>query len=491
MNFLTFDLGGSSGKLFLISVKQKKLNITCIHQFKNAPVSINGGLYWDFIHIYNELCTGLKKAVSITTDSIDSIGFDSFCNDFALIDQKGNLLTPIRCYRDERTARCQGHTYSVMSKEKLYKATGNQNALFNTLLQLDAMKCEGQEWLLDQCYHALFLSDLLIYFLTGRLVTEYTTASVSQLYDMQKGDWSDTIYSAYGLRKSLFPPVVMPGINLGNTTENFDQLINSHGFSVTTVCQHDTASAFLASVCTEPAAIISCGTWCLVGTENPEPIISRTAFSYNIANEGGYPGHHRLLRNVMGTWIIQEILRERIALGETMSYAELDRMAEQHPYTDCFIDADNEIFYQPGHMEEKVKAFCRNAYGQEPATLAETVFCVYASLVFKYRYSIEKLEQLTGHHLPIINMVGGGSKSRLMCQLTADICKREVLAGPDDATALGNGIVQMLAHGCISSVNEGRALIQANVEIQTYRPDPSHDWENLYENYLQKFNLEK
>lgn len=487
MNFLAFDLGGSSGKLFLITANQHKLKISCIHQFKNAPVSINGGLYWDFIHIYDELCTGLRKAVLQTRDNIDSIGFDSFCNDFALIDQKGNLLTPIRCYRDERTARCQEHTYSVMSKGELYTATGNQNALFNTLLQLDAMNCEGQGWLLDQCYHALFLSDLLIYLLTDRLVTEYTTASVSQLYDMIKGDWSDIIYKKYGLRRSLFPPVVMPGINLGNTTEKFDRQIGSHGFSVTTVCQHDTASAFLASVCTEPAAIISCGTWCLVGTEHSAPIISDIAFSGNIANEGGYPGHHRLLRNVMGTWIIQEILRERIAAGESITYAELDEMAAAHTCTEYFIDADNDMFYQPGHMEEKVKSFCRKSYGKEPSDLSETIFCVYTSLVFKYRYSIEKLEELTGHRLPVINVVGGGSKSRLMCQLTADICGRQVLAGPDDATALGNAMVQMLAHGCISTVNEGRKLIQKNVSIQTYEPMPDRNWDVLYQQYIEKF----
>lgn len=502
MNYLAFDLGGSSGKLFLGTCANDQLNITCIHQFENHPVSIGEGLYWDFIHIYDELCKGLKKAVSCTGDSIDFIGFDSFCNDFALIDERGNLLTPIRCYRDSRTGRCQEHTYSIMSPEELYQVNGNQNALFNTLLQLDAMKTEGFDWLLNNCHKALFVSDLFIYLLTGKMVTEYTTASVTQMFDFDTADWSEKILKKYQIQKSLFAPVTMPGTIVGKTTDAFNRLLNTRGFSVSTVCQHDTASAFLASIGHDSYAIISCGTWCLVGTEISSPVITEEGFRCNIANEGGFryvdtpgkdiaaasrTGHHRLLRNVMGTWIIQEIARELRESGKEISYSRLDEGAARHPVTDFFIDVDRQEFYQPGNMMEKVTAFCREHYGKAPSSVEEMISCVYVSLAFKYRYTIEKLEELTGKTLATINMVGGGSQSSLMCQITADICGRTVFSGPADATALGNILVQMKAAGEIASIEEGRELIRNSISISTFKPRHEINWEQAYQEFISRF----
>lgn len=484
MNYLAFDLGGSSGKLFLGTYDNNKLNIACIHQFENHPISIGEGLYWDFIHIYDELCRGLKKAIAHTGDNIDSIGFDSFCNDFALLDLRGDLLTPIRCYRDPRTGRCQEHTYSILSPEELYQINGNQNALFNTLLQLDAMKAEGQGWLLEHCNKALFVSDLFIYLLSGKMVTEYTTASVTQMFDFDTADWSEKILQKYGIRRTLFAPVTMPGTIVGQTTDSINQKLHTKGFAISTVCQHDTASAFLASAGRGSYTIISCGTWCLVGTETSAPVITEEGFRHNIANEGGYPGHHRLLRNVMGTWIIQEIVRELREAGQEISYSKLDEGVARHPVTDFFIDVDSQEFYQPGHMQEKVSAFCRKHYGKEPASVEEMVSCVYASLAFKYRYTIEKLEQLTGKALTSINIVGGGSQSRLMCQITADVCKRTVFSGPSDATALGNIIVQMKAHGEIASIEEGRELIRSSLSIPVYEPRQGFDWDQAYQDFL-------
>lgn len=489
MNFLAFDLGGSSGKLFLSVLENNNLTLTPVHQFKNKPVSMGNGLYWDFINIYQELTTGIQKAIAQTDDHIDSIGFDSFCNDFALIDQSGSLLTPVRCYRDPRTARCQEHTYRIMSREKLYQINGNQSALFNTLLQLDAMEAEGQDWLLDNCYKALFLSDLLIFWLTEKTVTEYTTASVTQMFDFSKNDWSDIILTNYKIRKSLFAPLVFPGTIIGRTSDTFNTRLKTRGFSVASVCHHDTASAFLGSVCQEPCAIISCGTWSLVGTETAHPIITEEGFLSNIANEGGYAGHHRLLRNVMGTWIIQEILRQLNENGKAYTYDRLDSEAGDYSTLDCFIDVDSEIFYQPENMTEKIHSFCMEHYQTAPRTTGELIFCVYASLAFKYRLAIEKLEQITQTSLPVINIVGGGSQSSLMCQLTSNICDRPVVAGPADASALGNVLVQMIASKAISSVSEGRELIRNSVPLKRYNPDKSSHWEKLYQDFILKFNF--
>lgn len=486
MNYLAFDLGGGSGKLLLGKLEEKKLCCQTIHSFENYPIEINGHLYWDILHIYDELCIGLKKAVEITGDQIRCIGFDSFCNDYVLVSENGEMLSPVHCYRDERTARVKEHTYGVMSPEELYRINGNQMALFNTLLQLDAMQTQGQEWLLEHCYKILFVSDYFLYLLTGKMVTEYTTASVTQMFDFKTDDWSEEILRKFRIRKSLFAPIVRPGTVIGNTTEEFNRRIHSGGFQVAAVCAHDTASAFLASVAQEKCAIISCGTWCIVGMETEKPVISKEGFQNNIANEGSIEGHHRLLCNVMGTWIIQEIVRELAEQGTILSYGELEELASKSNMPEMFIDVDAPEFFQPGQMMEKVSDFCRKYYGAEPDDIGQMVYCVYESLAFKYRCSIEKLEKMTGTRLDVINMLGGGSKSDMMCQITANICKRPVLAGPQDATSLGNFLVQMIAGGEIKSVEEGRAYIRDSEQIKEFIPDENPRWEMDFQRFMEK-----
>ena len=489
MNYLAFDLGGSSGKLMLGRFASGRLSLQKIHQFENSPVSVNGNLYWDIINIYSELCAGIKKAVSVTGDDIACIGFDSFCNDFALVSEKGELLGPVYCYRDKRTIRCEDHTFGIMTPKELYRINGNQNAPFNTLRQLDAMCAEGRNWQLEHCHKLLFISDLFIQLLTGRFVTEYTTASVTQMYDYAAGDWSAEILKNFKIRKSLFAPLVPPGTIVGPTTDTFRNLVSSKGFQVSTVCQHDTASAFLASVYPKNCAIISTGTWCLVGMETDTPRITQKGYQLNIANEGGYEKHHRLLKNVMGTWIIQEIAKQLAQSGHPLSYEELDQQALQCGACDIFIDVDAPIFYQPGQMMDKVNAFCEKHFGRRPGDIGEMILCVYKSLAFKYRFAIEKLEEISGTALPVINMIGGGSKSSLMCQITADVCRRPVTAGPADATALGNLLVQMLANGEISSVSEGREIIRSCTELKEYQPNSESNTETDYQNFVRTFHI--
>ena len=490
MNFLAFDLGGSSGKLILGSYESGKLSLTTVHQFENQPVLIDGRMYWDFLYIYKELCRGIKKAVRITEDSITSIGFDSFCNDFALVAQDGQLLCPIRCYRDPRTENTQHHTYSIMSPKELYQINGNQNALFNTLMQLDAMYVQDQEWLLHNCSKLLFLSDYFIYLLSGKFVTEYTTASVTQMFDFGKMDWSETILQKFKIRKSLFAPIVMPGTIIGRTTSSFNQQMGTTGFQVTSVCQHDTASAFLAALKKENCAIISCGTWCLVGTEIDHPIISEEGFRCNIANEGGYPGHHRLLRNVMGTWILQEVLRQLKEKESDIGYEQLDSLAETHPCF-LFIDVDQKIFYQPGNMIDKIQDFCMEYYQKKPESPGEIVSCIYYSLALKYRWCIEKLASLTGRNFSVINIIGGGSNSRLMCQITSNVCGLPVTAGPADATSAGNLLVQMQAAGAVQSISEGCVILNRCIVQQHYDPSPEKNWDIIYQEFVQTFHLDQ
>ena len=486
MNYLAFDLGGSSGKLSLARFENGIIQMEKVHAFPNRPVSISGHLCWDICAIYEELCKGIQKAAALTDNRIDGIGFDSFCNDFALIGTDGQLLAPVGCYRDEKTARCQAHTYSIMPPEDLYRINGNQIALFNTLLQLDAMRQEGQGDLLDQAKHLLFVSDLFTWLLTGVPVTEYTTASVTQMYDYGEDNWSDQILRAFDIRKDLFTPLVKPGTVVGMTSESFCKKNGTKAFPVTAVCQHDTASAFLGSVGDGDCAIISTGTWCLVGVETERPVITKEGYAANVANEGGYAGHHRLLRNVMGTWILQEFLREAKNNGTDYTFEELDRMAAQSlknasPEEWIWFDVDAPAFFRPGNMSEKIDQGCLKACGRRPADTGELVCAVYISLALKYRYTIELLERMTGRAIASVNMIGGGSRSRLMCRITADVCGRPVTAGPADAAACGNVLVQMLSGGVISSVEEGRGLLRESISVSVYDPQDKVLWDSRYQ----------
>jgi sugar (pentulose or hexulose) kinase len=485
VNLLAFDLGGSGAKLLQGRFDGKKIALSEIIKFENGPVSINGGLYWDVVGIYRSLLRGLQKA-SAEAD-IHSLGIDSFSNDFGLLDPSGELLSPIRCYRDDRTARYADYVYRRASPRRLYELTGNQNARFNTLMQLGAMQAAGQGWLLDHADKLLWIPDLLIRFLTGETVAEYTIASVSQFFNFAEGDFSGELLKLFNLRRDLFGPISMPGAAVGHIT---DRLIQEQGlsrFSVVSVCEHDTASAYLASTVNE-GLIISSGTWALVGCELDKPLICPEGFRHNLANEGGFPGaHHRFLRNVMGSWIIQEIRETYRDRGAEYSYAQMEAEAEKAEPFAFFIDVDDDLFFPPGDMPERIRRVCQSRYGKAPEGIGPLVRCVYESLAMKYRRNLEIIETTTGKKLPVINVIGGGSRDSLMCSFTADACGRPVAAGPQEATALGNLMVQLIAAGELSSVEQGRAMIEASFPPVQYEPRNTALWEEQYRRFNELF----
>lgn len=490
MNVLAFDLGGSGGKVFLGQFDGHTIYLENVHRFENSPISINGGLYWNIISIYQQMNIGIKKAIHITNDNIESLGIDTFSNDFVFIDSNGELLSPLRCYRDNRTQKYQQDIYNKISPKTLYFLTGNQNASFNTLMQLAAMQQAGQRFILDNSYKMLFTPDLLINFLTDKFISEYTISSVSQMYSFKDKNWCNEILDIFKISKDLFGDLVEPGTIIGTTKESYNSQLQTKGFQVTAVCEHDTASAFLASICQSDCAIISSGTWALVGTEVSEPIITDESFKYNIANEGGYPGRHRLLRNVMGSWLIQEIREYYKSQSQEYSYAQLESLAVDAPPFIYLIDVDNPIFFSPGDMPKKISTYCMNLYGHAPKTIGELVRCVYESLAFKYRWNIEKLEQITYKPLPTINIVGGGSNSMLVCQFTANACNKPVIAGPSEATALGNILVQLIANKQISDINQGKNILQTSFPTQKFYPEDTKVWEEQYYKFKGLFNLD-
>lgn len=486
MNFLAFDLGASGGKLFLAQPSGQGYTFREIHRFENAPQPLGGGLYWDFIKISGELDVGIRKAVRLTGDRVGSLGIDSFSNDFGLISRTGSLLCPVRCYRDKRTERYKDAIYRAISPERLYRLTGNQTALFNTLMQLAAMREAGEGFLLDNCRKLLFIPDLLAYFLTGRAVSEYTISSVSQMYSFEKRGWCGEILAAWRLPRALFGDLTPPGTVIGRTSQEYNTRNRTAGFAVTTVCSHDTASAFLAS---PPGnrAIISCGTWSLVGVETEGPVITEETFRSNLANEGGWKGRHRLLRNVMGSWLIQEARRDYAAGGADFSFDTLERLAGEAPPFRYLIDVDDPLFYQPGNMIAKIHDYCTARYGHGPEHPGETVRCVYESLALKYRWAVERLGKAAQRMPSEIHMVGGGSRAALLCRYTACACGLPVTAGPAEASAIGNLAVQMTAHGRASSLDEAVSMLCASCAMRRYMPEDAPRWEQAYLEYLSMY----
>lgn len=484
MNILAFDLGASGGKLFLATIDGERVSVQDIHRFENVSCSMNGALFWDIIAIYKEMNVGIKKAIALTGDQIDSFAIDSFSNDFGFIDKHGTLLTPVRCYRDKRTERHADKIYSKLSREQLYSLSGNQNALFNTLMQLAAMREDGHGFILDNAYKMLFIPDLLIYFLTGRAISEYTLSSVSQMYDFHKDDWCQEILDTYNIPRRLFGRLTKPGTLLGGTQESYNRMLETRGFPVSVVCEHDTASAYLSSPLTTDCALASCGTWALIGTELEHCVITPEGYAANLANEGGYPGHHRLLRNVMGSWFIQETKRYYREHGKDYSFSELGDMAEASEPFRYLFDPDDTMFYDPGNIPVKIQNYCMEHYRSRPETTGEIVRSIYESLAMKFRWTVEQLERASGKILPVINMMGGGSKAGILCQFVANASGKKVIVGPEEATAIGNITVQLIAVGAASTLEEAKMMMAPAVQTKEYLPAHADEWNVQYQRFL-------
>ncbi len=477
MKMLAFDLGASSGKMFIGDFSADRLSLDVIRRFDNQAVTVRGELFWDVLKIYEDLKGSIADGLRIDS-SIVSLGLDSYSNDFGLLDADGYFLNQVHCYRDERTKRNEDRIYSIMPRELIHHYGGNQNALFGTLMQLASMKLEKQGFLLEQADKLLFLPDLFAYFLTGEVCSEYTISSVSQMLDFSRMDWSAEILKAFNLPRHIFQPISQPGTRVGR--------VNGTSLDVIAVCEHDTASAFLAAPLGEGSVIISSGTWSLVGVESQTPIINDYTFSHNIANEGGYPGgHHRLLKNVMGLWLIQECQRWYRENGNDFSIEDLLAMAQKEAPFRHLINPNDERFFAPGRMPQKIAEYCAEKGQSQPNTPGEVVRCVLESLAFQYRLVIEELQTLTGRRYEHINIVGGGSNNRMLNQFVANASGMQVAAGPSEATAIGNLLVQLLAHGEISSVAQGRQLVRQSFKVDHFEPEHLVEWDYRYQEYLQ------
>lgn len=479
---LAFDFGASSGRAIIGCFDGDKITLEEVHRFSNDPVSVGGTVYWDVLRLFYEIKQGIIKAK--IAGGFDSIGIDTWGVDFGLIDSEGKLMENPVHYRDARTVGLVDEAFKTMPKEKLYGITGIQFMELNTLFQLISLK-KYRPWMLERADKMLFMPDLFGYMLTGKMCAEYSIASTSQLIDLDKRTWSKEILDAFGIKESVFAPLVQPGTVLGELSKEVCEECGVDPVPVISVCGHDTQSAITSVPCEDgDFAFLSSGTWSLFGTELDKPIVNETSMNINITNEGGFDGSTGFLKNIIGLWLIQESRRQWKREGKEYSYADLEKLALAAEPFKCFIDPDAPEFVPHGNIPERVREFCRKTGQYVPKTVGEIMRCIYESLAMKYRLTFEKLRECTERDYPVIHVIGGGTKDGLLCQMTANSCDRTVKAGPIEATVMGNVAVQLMSDGSVENIGQARKIVAESSELKTFEPKDTDKWAEAYEDFL-------
>ncbi|WP_431229770.1 rhamnulokinase [Paenarthrobacter nicotinovorans] len=468
--FAAIDIGASSGRVMLGRVSPATgVSLETIHRFPNGVIELDGGLRWDFDALFAEVLNGLAAAATVARghgERIVSIGIDTWAVDYGLVNKAGELTAQPYSYRDERSRAAVERVHAAVSPEKLYAATGLQYLQFNTVYQLAAEpNLEGLQ--------ALLIPDLIAFLLTGERRTEATNASTTGLFDAITGEWATEFQDALGLPRNVFPPLIQPGETVGTLLpEILDRTGLPADTKVVAVGSHDTASAVAAvPAADQDFAYISSGTWSLVGVELPQPVLNETSRKANFTNERGVDGTIRYLRNVGGLWLLSECQRAWAAEGHTQALTALLDSAAALPAGGPRINADDPRFTAPDNMPDRIRAAVRNTGAVLPDRPAAVVRCIMDSLAAGYARTLADAERLTGRSTSVVHIVGGGSQNRLLCRLTADATGKQVVAGPVEATALGNVLVQARAAGLVKGgLAELRVLVAAGTELLRYEP---------------------
>lgn len=481
--FLAFDLGAESGRGILGLFDGRALQLQVVHRFANRPVRLLDALHWDVLSLYAEMLTAMQRCAS-EHGGADALGVDTWGVDFGLLGRDGTLLGNPRHYRDPHTESFPEAAFARVPRLDVFQKTGIQFMRFNTLFQLLALQRDRSP-LLDVAETLLFIPDLFHYFFTGMKVNEFTDASTSQLLDPRTRTWAADLIRAFGLPTRMLGTIVSPGTQLGPLRSTIAAETGLAPIPVVAPASHDTGSAVAAVPAQGTSwAYISSGTWSLMGVELPEPLINAQTLQYNFTNEGGVGGTIRLLKNIMGLWLVQECRRTWERAGQSFSYDDLTRMAESAPPFRSLVDPDDSSFILPPSMPAAVASYCRRTGQPEPVEPAAVVRCALESLALRYRWVLERLEELIGRKLDAIHVVGGGSQNGLLCQLTADACNRPVLAGPVEATAIGNVLVQAIGLRALGSLAEAREVVRRSFEVRTYEPRNAQAWHDPYQRFL-------
>ena len=471
--YLACDLGADSGRLMLGTLADGKISLEELHRFPNGPVKTSGALHWNIEGLFNELKTALKKAAAKKLP-IASISTDSWGVDYVLYDARGLILPPVWCYRDSRTAFGVENVKARVDWPSIYAETGIQFMALNTIYQLAAETPER----LAQAKQLLLIGDAFNYFCSGVARNEASMASTTQLYNPHTHNWSKKLLGALNLREDMFAPVCQSGTRLGPMKKNLAAETGLPPVEVIATCSHDTGAAVAAVPATgENWAYLSSGTWSLMGVERPQPVIDEQSRSLGFTNEIGFGNSVRLLKNIVGLWIMQECRRQWAKENKKYDYAALEQLAADAPPFVSLINPDDPRFLSPDDMPKKIAEFCRETTQPVPANHAAYVRCIYESLALFYRVTMRRLERLTGKKIETLHIVGGGSQATTLNQLTANALKIPVLAGPTECTALGNILVQAIALGHVESHAAAREIVRNSFELKTFTSQDPELWD--------------
>lgn len=482
--YIAVDLGAESGRVMLGSLSAGKLALEEIYRFSNVSLEQNGSLRWDFNRQVGEVETGIAKAVKRADGPIAGIGVDSWGVDFGLVGADGKLIENPYHYRDSRTNGMMEKAYEFMPKREIYENTGLQFLQFNTVYQLLAMRLANSD-ALAKAKNLLFIADLFGYYLCGRVYCEYTLASTSQLMDMRTAQWSKAIFDKLSLPIEIMSAIVKPGTVVGQLTAKFAKKIGCDPIPVIAVASHDTASA-VAAVPAEQNnwAYLSSGTWSLCGVEVPKAIIDDRTFKYSFTNEGGVENTIRLLKNIMGLWLVQECRRQWQRDGVELSYDQVTEMAQEAEPFAAYTDPNYGQFLSPGDMPKKINDYLTHTGQKAISEKGQLIRVILESLALKYRWAVERIEDITGKTIDCLRIVGGGIQNELLCQFTANAVAKRVIAGPAEATAAGNILMQAKATGQINTLAQARKIVRNSFELKEYQPQDVPLWEQQYKKRL-------
>jgi len=477
--YLAFDFGAESGRAVLGHLESGILTTEELHRFPNEPVEYGGALHWDVVRLWFEV----RKALSgMGRVELAGIGVDAWGVDYALLGERGELLQNPYHYRDRRTQGVMEEVFNKVPKEEIYRATGIQFMPINTLYQLFAAQRDTPA-IVAAAKQLVTIPDLFDYWLTGSAVCEFTNATTTQMVDPVRRNWAVDLLERLELPADLLAPIVEPGSVIGTLLPEIAQNSTLSGTPVIAPACHDTGSAVAAISARDGTAFLSSGTWSLVGTELDAPVVTPQAMRLNFTNEGGVNGTTRLLKNVMGLWMLQGCRHSWSVEGHAYEYHDLMEMASRAPAFAHLVDPDDESFLRATDMPAAIAEFCRKTHQASPATPGAYARCVLESLALKYRLVLRSLEQLTGARIEQIRVIGGGSRNHLLNQFTAAATGRKVLAGPVEATALGNIAIQILATGGAASLAEVRAIVERSFSTELFEPRESDQWDRQVERF--------
>jgi len=479
--YIAVDLGAESGRVMLGSVSARKIVLEEIHRFSNGPIEERGSLRWDFNKLFSEVKAGIRKAVKAAGAQVWGIGVDSWGVDFGLLDADSRLIENPYHYRDSQTNGMMEKAFELMSKREIYENTGVQFMQLNSVYQLLAMRL-AHSIALAKAKNLIFIADLVSYYLCGKIFGEYSLASTSQFMDMRTGQWSKEVLDKLSLPIIIMPKIVEPGTVVGQLGARIGSELGCGPIPVITIGSHDTASAVAAVPAVEDTnwAYLSSGTWSLMGVEVSQAIVNDKTFEYEFTNEGGVENTIRLLKNIMGLWLMQECKRQWQREGTDLSYAELAAMAEKAEPFVRHIDVDYSGFLAPGDMPKRINDYLAETGQNTIDDKGQMIRTILEGLAFKYRLVLARIEDVTGKTVDCLHIVGGGMQNELLNQFAANATGKKVIAGPAEATATGNILMQAKATRQIKTLAEAREIVRNSFDLKEYQPQDVSLWDEQY-----------